>query len=131
MIGQTIGNYRIEALLGTGAMGQVYRAHHMHLDRPAALKLMHEHMSRDLAFQTRFRLEARAIAALQHPNIVGIYDFGEQNKQLYLALEFIAAGSLRALMQQFDAEHKRLPLALGLDLMRQAAAGLAYAHKHA
>jgi serine/threonine protein kinase len=129
IIGQTIGNYRIEALLGTGAMGQVYRAHHIHLNRPAALKLMHDHMSRNLAFQTRFRQEARAIAALQHPNIVGIYDFGEQDKRLYLALEFVAAGSLRALLQQFDADHQPFPLALGLDLMRQAAAGLAYAHK--
>jgi len=96
-IGQTIGNYRVEAVLGAGGMGQVFRARHIHLDRPVALKVMHANLSHDPGFQARFRQEARAIAALQHPNIVEVYDFGEQNGLMYLVMELLSDGSLRGL----------------------------------
>lgn len=127
-IGQTIGNYRIEAVLGAGGMGQVFRARHIHLDRPVALKVMHANLSHDPGFQARFRQEARAIAALQHPNIVEVYDFGEQNGLMYLVMELLSDGSLRGLMQKHAREGKPWPLLLAIDLVRQAAEGLAYAH---
>jgi serine/threonine protein kinase len=129
IIGQTIGNYRIDARLGAGGMGQVYRARHIHLDRLAAIKLLHESMATDSGFQARFRQEARAIAALQHPNIVEVYDFGEQAGRCYLALELLDDGSLRALVRQHAQAGQPWSLMMALDLMRQAADGLAYAHK--
>ncbi len=128
LVGQTIGNYRVEALLGAGGMGQVFRARHIHLDRPVALKVMHANLSHDPGFQARFRQEARAIAALQHPNIVEVYDFGEQNGLMYLVMELLSDGSLRGLMQKHAREGKPWPLMLAIDLVQQAAEGLAYAH---
>jgi serine/threonine protein kinase len=128
LIGQTIGNYRIEAPLGQGGMGQVYRARHIHLERAAAIKVMHESMASDSDFQARFRQEARAIAALQHPNIVEVYEFGEQTGRYYLALELLNDGSLRHLVRQHAQAGQPWPLSMALDLMRQASDGLAYAH---
>ncbi|MGB9750806.1 protein kinase domain-containing protein [Roseiflexus castenholzii] len=109
-------------------MGQVFRARHIHLDRPVALKVMHANLSHDPGFQARFRQEARAIAALQHPNIVEVYDFGEQQGLMYLVMELLSDGSLRGLMQKHAREGKPWSLMLAVDLVQQAAEGLAYAH---
>ncbi|MFQ3630623.1 protein kinase domain-containing protein [Roseiflexus sp.] len=128
LIGHIIGNYRVESLLGAGGMGQVFRARHIHLDRPVALKVMHAGLSHDPGFQARFRQEARAIAALQHPHIIEVYDFGEQNGLMYLVMELLSDGSLRGLMQKHAREGKPWPLMLAIDLAQQAAEGLAYAH---
>jgi len=130
LIGYTIGNYRVESLLGTGGMGQVYRARHIHLDRLAALKVMHDNLARDPSFQARFIQEAKAIAALQHPNIVEVYDFGEQAGRYYLVLELLADGSLRARLQRRAQTGEAWPLIFGLSLMRQAADALSYGHHH-
>ena len=75
LIGKTIGHYRIEELLGTGGMAQVYRGVHLHLDRPAAIKVMYSNLASDPYFQARFKQEAKSAAALTHPNIIEIYDF--------------------------------------------------------
>ncbi len=130
LIGQVIGNYRIEALLGSGGMAQVYRAVHVMLNRSAAIKVMHAHYSTDVGFQDRFVQEAKAVAALDHPNIVDVYDFSKQEHDglLYLVMEYIPNGSLRTLLQRQSSGTEQLPLSLGLDLMRQAANGLAFAH---
>ncbi len=128
LIGQVIGNYRVESLLGAGGMGQVFRARHIHLDRLVALKVMHAGLSHDPGFQARFRQEARAIAALQHPHIIEVYDFGEQNGLMYLVMELLSDGSLRGLMQKHAREGKPWSLTLAIDLVQQAAEGLAYAH---
>src|SRR5215472_16815254 len=125
-MGQTIGQYRIEAPLAAGGMGQVFRGTHTYLNRPAAIKIMHQHLASNQTFRTRFLQEARAAAALKHPNIIEIYDFGEQGNLLYLVMELITGGSLRALLQQHSGQPR--PLTLGLDLVRQAAEGLAAAH---
>ncbi len=131
MIGQTIGNYRIESLLGTGGMGQVYRASHVHLGRIAAVKIMHPNLSTDADFRARFLQEAKAAAVLEHPNIVQIYDFGEQGAYLYLVMELVGGGSLRTLEEQAATRAERVPLPLGLALILQTAVGLSFAHdKH-
>jgi serine/threonine protein kinase len=75
-IGKTIGNYRIEALLGAGGMGQVFRARHILLDRPAALKLLHGNLAQDPMFQTRFRQEAQAAAKLRRPRYTARPGYG-------------------------------------------------------
>jgi hypothetical protein len=128
LIGTTVGNYRIEELLGTGGMGQVFRGVHVHLGRPAAVKIMHPNLASDETFQARFLQEARGAAALTHPNIVQIYDFGQQDNQYYLVMELVAEGSLRTLLDQHSTADP-LDLATALDLVRQAAEGLGFAHR--
>ena len=124
-IGQTLGQYRIEAPLGSGGMGQVYRGVHRLLNRPAAIKVMQAHLAANPDFRARFLREAQTIAALKHANIVEIYDFGEQDGNLYLVMELMTDGSLHTLLRRGAGQP--LPLALGLDLMQQAAKGLAAA----
>ncbi|HEX3724500.1 MAG TPA: protein kinase [Nitrolancea sp.] len=128
LIGQIIGNYQIEALLGTGGMGQVFRARHLQLHRAAAFKVLHPQYASDPTFQARFVQEARTIASMIHPNIIEIYDFGQHDDWYYLIMELVGDGSLRTLLQQQTDEQSTLPLWLGLDLVRQAADGLAFAH---
>lgn len=98
-VGQTVGNYRLEELLGTGGMGQVYRGTHIHLGRTVAVKLMHANLASDPGFQARFLQEAQSAAALTHPNIVAIQDFGQQEGRFYLVMELLADGSVRSLLQ--------------------------------
>lgn len=128
MSGQTIGNYRIETLLGSGGMGQVFRATHVHLPRTVAIKVLHAQYASEPTFQARFLQEAQAAAALDHPNIVEIIDFGEANGRLYLVMELVEGGSVRTMLQQQPGGGQPLPLPLGVDFVRQAAEGLAYAH---
>lgn len=125
-IGQTFGQYRIEVLLGTGGMGQVFRGVHNLLDRPAAIKVMLSNFAARSDFQARFLQEAKAAAALRHPNIVEVYDYGEQNQVLYMVMEFMNDGPLSALARRHGG--KMLPLPLVLDLSSQVAEGLAAAH---
>jgi eukaryotic-like serine/threonine-protein kinase len=126
--GQTVGNYRIESLLGTGGMGQVYRGVHNLLNRPAAIKVMHPHLAADPDFQARFLHEAQAIAALSHPSIIEIYEFGQEDERFYLVMELVTDGSLRNFLQRRDEPESDWSLSAGLDFVRQAAEGLAYAH---
>ena len=129
-IGTTIGNYRIESLLGTGGMGQVYLGVHLHLNRPAAVKVMHAHLAGEESFKRRFRQEARAVAALSHAHIVQTWDFGTQDGNFYLVMELLTDGSLRSLIGSDEAQQPGWAIHIGLDLVRQAAEGLAYAHNH-
>ena len=128
IIGSIIGNYRIESLLGTGGMGQVYLGVHLHLNRPAAVKVMHAHLADEESFQRRFRQEARAVAALNHPHIVQTWDFGAQDGNFFLVMELLTEGSLRSLIGSGEAQQAGWNVHVGLDLVRQAAEGLAYAH---
>lgn len=128
LTGQTIGNYRIGEQIGSGGMGQVFRGQHLHIDRLVAIKVLHDHLARDPGFQARFRQEATSIAALRHPNIVEMYDFGEQDGCYYLVLELLADGSLRSLLQRYASAQKACSLTQGLELVCQAADALAYAH---
>jgi serine/threonine protein kinase len=126
LTGQTFDNYRIDSLLGSGGMGQVYRSTHLLLNRQAAIKVMHPHLAADPSFQARFLQEAKASADLDHPNIVQIYDFGENDGQLYLVMELIDGGSLRNLLPNGQATPTSIYTAL--ELIAQAADGLGYAH---
>src|SRR5512144_1456965 len=99
LFGEVVGNYRIESLIDEGGMGRVYRARHVHLNRPAAIKIMLPELEVIPGYRARFLQEARAAAALRHPNIVEIHDFGEHNGRFYLAMELVADGSLLNLMR--------------------------------
>ncbi|HSS72028.1 MAG TPA: protein kinase, partial [Gaiellaceae bacterium] len=88
-IGTELAGYRLEALLGRGGMGVVYRAHDLALDRDVALKLLAPHLADDLSFRDRFLRESRLAASLEHPNVVPIHDAGEIDGQLYIAMRLV------------------------------------------
>ena len=118
------GRYRLEAVLGIGASAIVYRAEDATLERQVAIKILQPALAQDEAFLKRFRAEARAVAALNHPAILQVYDWGEEDGVPYLVTELLAGGTLRDL---FDAGVLMTP-EQAVSIGGQAAAGLAYAH---
>jgi hypothetical protein len=128
LTGQLVGDYVLEAPLGQGATGQVYRARHVRLQRPAALKLLVARPTAVPGFQASFSASVRRAAALRHPHIVEIYDFGEQDGRYYLSMELLS-GSLRELLRQRNGAQRALQFPLLLALARQAAEALVYAHE--
>jgi serine/threonine-protein kinase len=120
-----IGKYRIIELVGEGAMGVVYRAHDSVLDRNVAIKVMNESIARQDDLRKRFLREAQAAASLQHPNIVCIYDLGESDGHLFIAMEFIQGVDLERLIELGEP----LSLQARLDIIIDVLTGLAFSHK--
>ena len=100
MIGRTLGHYRITSLLGAGGMGEVYRARDLRLDRDVAVKILPEHLANDAEALRRFEREAKAVAALSHPNILSIFDFGTEAGVSYAVMELLEGETLRARLQR-------------------------------
>ncbi len=111
-------------LIGRGASSQVYRAQHPTLGRVVAVKVLPEHLVSETEFRERFRREARVIAALKHPNIIQVFDYGEQGGYYFMVLEYIAGPSLHSHL----ATDGPLSLAETLGLIRPIASALDYAH---
>jgi serine/threonine-protein kinase len=125
-IGRVLGDrYRLVTALGTGASAHVYLADDVSLHRRVAIKVLHPALAGDAAFLKRFRAEAQAVAALNHPNILQVYDWGEQGGEPYLVLEYLAGGSLR---QVYDTGVLLTP-EQAVQVGIEAAAGLDYAHR--
>ena len=125
-IGRVLGGrYRLVTPLGTGASAHVYLADDVSLHRRVAIKILHPALAGDSAFLKRFRAEAVAVAALNHPNILQVYDWGDQEDAPYLVLEYLAGGSLR---QVFDTGALLTP-EQAVQVGIQATAGLDYAHR--
>ncbi|MCC5947699.1 MAG: Stk1 family PASTA domain-containing Ser/Thr kinase [Nitriliruptoraceae bacterium] len=110
--------------LGRGGMARVHRAHDEVLDRDVAVKLLHPHLAADATFLARFRREARAAAALAHPNVVGVHDWGETEDGAYLVMQLIDGVSLRDVLRRRGS----LSPAESLAVLAPAAAGLGAAH---
>jgi len=100
MLPQNIGRYQIKAELGRGGMSTVYLAHDPHFERDVAVKLLPHELLHHRTFRRRFDREAKIVAALDHPAIVPVYDFGEQDEQPFLIMRFMAGGSLTDRLKQ-------------------------------
>ncbi len=124
---RTIGRYELQAELGRGAMGVVYRAHDPLLSRTVAIKTINMDLEKDgmEEYEARFYQEAKAAGGLNHPNIVIVYDIGKAGNMAYMAMEYIEGVELRTMLQG-------QPLAVdkAVDFAAQVAEGLAYAHEH-
>jgi Tol biopolymer transport system component/predicted Ser/Thr protein kinase len=118
-----LGPYEIKSALGIGGMGEVYRARDTRLDREVALKILRKEAADDPERRARFEREARAVAALNHPNIVAVYDFGVEDGQQYIVSELVEGDSLRSLLSGKPVALRKL-----VDIAAQIAGGLAAAH---
>jgi serine/threonine-protein kinase len=120
-----VGKYEVKDLIGEGAMGVVYRALDPMLNRSVAVKVMNDALALDENFRTRFLREARAAGSLQHPNVITVYDCGETDGHLYIAMEYVAGTDLEQLITS------KVPISLSdkINIIIGVLNGLAYAHK--
>ncbi len=125
LCGTTLGGYKIISRLGAGAMGVIYKAEQIALERVVALKMLNESLADDAAFVNRFLAEACSVAALNHPNLIQIFDVVNDDKRVYFSMEFIEGESVGALL---DRQNK-LDLAMALDIVIQIASALGEAHQ--
>ena len=125
-IGSELFGYRVEALLGRGGMSVVYRAHDLALDRKVALKLLASELAGDDRFRARFLRESRVAASLDHPNVVPIYEAGEAEGLLCIAMRYVEGTDLKRLLREEGA----LEPDRALDYCAQVAAALDAAHEH-
>jgi len=125
-IGRVLGDrYRLLAPVGSGGSGHVFVADDVRLRRRVAVKMLHPALADDDAFLRRFRAEARAAAALNHPNVMAVYDWGEEEGGPYLVCEYLGGGSLRSVLDRGRRLSPSQALLIGLE----AARGLDYAHR--
>ena len=124
---RTIGKYEVLSVLGKGGMGVVYKGRDPLIDRPVAIKtILSEDVTPDEHLLARLRMEAKSAGRLQHPNIVMVYEFGQQDELSYLVMEYVEGASLSRIV----SSGARLPLNTKFDLVHQLCDALAYAHEH-
>ncbi|MEU2162323.1 Stk1 family PASTA domain-containing Ser/Thr kinase [Streptomyces chengbuensis] len=126
LVGQVLdGRYRVDARIAVGGMATVYRAVDTRLDRVLALKVMHPALAADASFVERFIREAKSVARLSHPNVVGVYDQGAEGAYVYLAMEYVAGCTLRDVLRERGALRPRA----ALDILEPVLAALGAAHR--
>lgn len=118
------GRYRLDAVIGRGGMAEVLRARDETLQRDVAIKLLHGHFTDDPAFQRRFRQEAQSAASLNHPNVVGVYDTGEQDGRPFIVMEIVEGRSLQEVIAHGGLTEDR-----ALEVTADTCAALQYAHE--
>ncbi|WP_198943989.1 Stk1 family PASTA domain-containing Ser/Thr kinase [Streptomyces sp. CB03234] len=126
LVGQLLdGRYRVDARIAVGGMATVYRALDTRLDRVLALKVMHPALATDATFVERFIREAKSVARLSHPNVVGVFDQGADGAYVYLAMEYVAGCTLRDALRERGALQPRA----ALDILEPVLAALGAAHR--
>ncbi|MFE3324170.1 Stk1 family PASTA domain-containing Ser/Thr kinase [Streptomyces sp. NPDC059176] len=126
LVGQVLdGRYRVDARIAVGGMATVYRAVDTRLDRVLALKVMHPALATDVSFVERFIREAKSVARLSHPNVVGVFDQGAEGAYVYLAMEYVAGCTLRDVLRERGALQPRA----ALDILEPVLAALGAAHR--
>ena len=129
LVGQFLGQYELRELLGVGGMGAVYRAYQSSLQRIVAVKVLRPELTAEPGYVERFTREARTSAALEHPHIVHIYDYGTQADISYLVMQLLEGGSLaERIAQRAGTEHPLPSLGEIAELLRQVGSALDYAH---
>ena len=125
LIGRTLAHkYTIESVVGTGAMGTIYRARQIALDKTVAVKVLHQSLAQDPSFIERFKIEAFSASRLEHPNSLRVLDFGKDDELLYLVMEYVEADNLLTIMQkEWPFEDERVA-----QITSQVLAALAKAH---
>ncbi|HLZ24249.1 MAG TPA: serine/threonine-protein kinase [Ktedonobacterales bacterium] len=121
LTGTTLGHCVIERMLGQGGMARVYKGRQENLDRAVAIKVLPPYYAADPAFVERFKLEARAMARLSHPNIVTVHDAGEDQGRLYIIMEYIGGGTLK------QRSARSMPLSEITRVIHEVAGALTYA----
>ena len=124
-VGSDFASYRIQGVLGRGGMSVVFRADNMRLGNEVALKVLSADLSENDAFRERFVRESRLAASINHPNIIPIYDAGEEDGLLYIAMRFVAGADLKTLIRQEGP----LSMRRSAELISQVARGLSVAHQ--
>ena len=124
-VGTDFAGYRLEELIGRGGMSIVYRAQHLRLERTVALKLLMPELSRDESFRERFMRESRLAASLDHPNVIPIYEAGDENGVFYIAMRFVGGSTLKNIL---EAEGP-LPADRTASILSQVASALHAAHE--
>lgn len=128
LIGMRLDEYKLEALLGQGSMGRIYRGTDVRLKRQVAIKVIHPPLRADPAYRRRFEREARAIAQLEHPHIVSLYRYGEEQGVMYMAMQFIDGATLQAKLAASKKKRKRMPFDEAARILGQVCQALDYAH---
>ncbi|MEP7293544.1 MAG: protein kinase, partial [Chloroflexota bacterium] len=130
MASRKLGKYELFERLGRGGMAEVYRAHHLSLDRFVAIKILHPFLADDPEFKDRFEKEARNIARLKHPSVVQVYDFENdaENESYYMVMELVEGPTLKELLASLEERGEMMSLEEVLRIVREAAGALAYAH---
>lgn len=127
LIGKRLsGRYKILKVIGGGGMANVYLARDMILDRDVAIKVLRFDFSNDEEFIKRFRREAQSATSLAHPNIVSIYDVGEEDEIYYIVMEYVEGKTLKQYIQQYAPLHPRE----ALNIMEQIVSAIAHAHEN-
>ena len=127
MIGQMLGGrYQILERIGGGGMAIVYRGLDVLLHRPVAVKTLRPELVSDMDFVRRFKREAQAAASLSHPNVVNIYDVGQDRDALYIVMEYVDGKTLKQVID----ERAPLPVEEAVDIGKQICKALSHAHNH-
>ena len=127
LVGQTILHYKIIEQVGQGGMGVVYKANDTKLGRTVAIKFLPSHLSGSEENKQRFFREARSAAALNHPNILSIYEINEDNNSLFLVMEFVDGQTLKSHISSLTSG-TGVPVLQAIDWIEQIAQGLKTAH---
>jgi serine/threonine-protein kinase len=125
-VGMLLKDHEIQGVIGEGGMGVVYRAQHVVIEKPVAIKVLHDRFARQKDMVEQFIVEAKAASRIHHPNIIDVTDFGTTPEGLvFLAMEYLDGESLETRLERL----KRLPVFDAINMVRQVARGLAAAHE--